>query len=303
MSVRIAHIINPVNAEPNSVFYNIQQITFESICKAKRFAADKKIDLYTTQYPEDRSVIPSYFTVLDDLQRSVLDFGKFEKQRKLPLISDIFTAVKTAAPDADYFVFTNMDIGLMPSFYETVFQEIENGYDAILITRRRISKLYHSVEQLPEIYADCGKPHPGYDTFVFHRSLAEKFVLGEICVGVPFLEVSLLHNLIAFAQKLQLIDRAHLTFHIGMEVMPPVDMQFYLHNRNSYEKQILPHLKPLLTKEEFPYANAPFITRWTKWILNPCYRSALMAEMEGMSLLRKIKFLLDEIRWQVLQGK
>src|SRR5690606_17906926 len=103
------------------------------------------------------------------------------------------------------------------------------------------------------------------------------------------LEVSLLHNFIAFAQNLKLIDRTHLTFHIGMEVMPPVDLQYYWHNRNSYEKRIFPHLKPLLTKEKFPYANTPLITRWTKWILNPCYRTALVAEMESMSTMRKIK--------------
>lgn len=302
MSFRIAHIINPVKAEPNSAFYTVQQITFESIRNAKRFSADKKIDLYTTQFVEDRAVIPSDFTVLDDLQRSVLDIAKFEKQRKLPLIADILLAVEKAS-NADYFVFTNMDIGLMPSFFDTISREIENGHDAILITRRRISKCYNSVSQLPEIYADTGKPHPGYDTFVFHRSLLPKFVLSEICVGVPFLEVSLLHNLIAFAQNLKLIDRAHLTFHIGMEVMPPVDAQFYWHNRNTYETKILPAIKPFLSKEKFPYANENCISRWAKWILNPCYRSALMAEMEGMSAIRKIKFLLDEIRWQIIQGK
>ncbi len=312
----LAHIINPVKTEKNSPFFGIQQITFESIRNAKRFSLsttfpkfetlekfthDKEIDLYTTQFPEDRTIIPQDFTVLDDLQRSVLDIAKFENERKLPFIQDILSAVAKAS-DTDYFIYTNMDIGLMPSFYETIFREIEAGHDAMLITRRRVSKHYNSVSQLPEIYADTGKPHPGYDTFVFHRSLLKKFVLSEICVGIPFLEVSLLHNLIAFSQNLKLIDRAHLTFHIGMEVMPPVDAQFYWHNRNTYEKKILPFLKPFLTKEKFPYASENFISRWTKWLLNPCYRSALMAEMETMSFSRKVKFLLDEIRWKIIQG-
>lgn len=321
VSFRIAHIINPVAAESDSAFYAIQQITFQSMLNAKRFSLfasaslseqgansviersrnNRQIDLYTTQYAEDHAIIPADFKVLDDLQRSVLDFGTFAKQRKLPLIADILSAVEKAS-EADYFVFTNMDIGLMPSFYETIFREIENRHDAILITRRRISKQYNSVSQLSEIYADTGKPHPGYDTFVFHRSLLKKFVLSEICVGVPFLEVSLLHNLIAFAQNLKLIDRAHLTFHIGMEVMPPVDAQFYWHNRNAYQKKILPAIKPFLVKEKFPYANESVFSRWTKWTLNPCYRSALMAEMETMSFFRKIKFLIDEVRWRILQG-
>ena len=301
MSIRIAHIINPLKIEQNSPFFGIQQITFESILNAKRFSANKKIDLHTIQYSEDRAIIPSDFTILQDLQRSVLDVAKFEQQRKLPLIADILEVLEKNS-DADYFIYTNMDIGLMPSFYETIFHEIENGHDSVLITRRRISKNYTSVSQLPEIYADNGKPHPGYDTFVFHRSLLKKFVLSDICIGVPFLEVSLLHNLIAFSQNLKLIDCAHLTFHIGMEVMPPVNPQFYWHNRNTYETKILPVIKPYLSKEKFPYANENFVSRWTKWILNPCYRSALMAEMETMNFTRKIKFLLSEIRWKIIQG-
>jgi hypothetical protein len=94
---------------------------------------------------------------------------------------------------------------------------------------------------------------------VFKRELLEKFILDKVCVGIPFLEVSLLHNLVAFASNLKLIDRAHLTFHIGMEVMPPVDEEYYQHNRKCYEMQILPKLKPLLTKEKFPYSDLSFI--------------------------------------------
>jgi len=301
MAVSIAHIINPVGVSSAHPLFAIQQITFESILKAKTFSALRNIELFTVQYSEDREIIPADFTILPDLTRSVLDENTFSKQRKLPIVVDILTALQQHA-QADYFVFTNMDIGLMPSFYESIFREIEHGHDAILITRRRISKGYTTISQLPDIYADLGKPHPGYDTFVFKRNLLEKFVLDKICVGIPFLEVSLLHNLIAFSTNLKLIDRAHLTFHIGMEVMPPVDAEYYRHNRGCYEKNILPKLKPYFKREKFPYASEPFLSRMVKWTLNPCYRASLMIEMEGMSWKRKVKFLLDEFRWKAIQG-
>jgi hypothetical protein len=301
MSVSIAHIINPVGVSPTHPLFAIQQITFESIRHAKIFSVARNIEICSTQFEEDKSVIPSFITVLPNLCRSVLDENKFTKQRKLPLVADILNALGQHSK-ADYFVFTNMDIGLMPSFYESVFTEIENEHDAILITRRRIANAYHSINQLPVIYADLGKPHPGYDTFVFKRELLEKFILDKVCVGIPFLEVSLLHNLVAFSSNLKLMDRAHLTFHIGMEVMPPVDEEYYQHNRKCYETQILPKLKPLLAKEKFPYSDLSFFSRMLKWGLNPCYRTSLMLEMEGMNAKRKAKFLLDEIRWKILQG-
>jgi hypothetical protein len=67
-----------------------------------------------------------------------------------------------------------------------------------------------------------------------------------------------------------------------------------------YENQILPKIKPFLKQEKFPYADETFWRRMLNWGLNPCYRTSLMLEMEGMRLARKIKFLIDEIRWEIL---
>jgi hypothetical protein len=87
-----------------------------------------------------------------------------------------------------------------------------------------------------------------------------------------------------------------------MEVMPPVNAKLYQYNRNIYEKKIFPQIKPCLSKEKFPYSNQSFFKRWMIWGLNPCYRTALLLEMEQMSFFRKVKFLLDELRWKVIQG-
>lgn len=296
---KIAHIINPVKAPAGSDLDIVQPITFESMRAAKAFASSIKVDLFSTSYPEDHSIIPDFFYKTKDLDRSVRDVSAFYTKKKLPYIKDILERLYEAT-DADWLIYTNADIGLMPQFYTAVHSLIAQGHDALLITRRRIPLRYNSVQQLPLIYSEIGGPHPGYDCFVFHRSLLHKFLLEGICIGVPFIEVSLLHNFIAFATNLKHVDDMHLTFHIGMEVMPPVDKQLYRYNRQTYEQNIRPVLKPLLDINKFPYAHLPFHRRMIKWMLNPCYSTALASELEGKSALRKIKMKLDELRWRLL---
>lgn len=302
-AIGFTHIINPVGVDAHHPLFEVQKITFASILNAVRYSTKAKVQLLTTQYEEDKSCIPEGFNITSNLTRSVQDVGQFNKPTKYPLIADILQKALENST-YDYILFSNMDIGLMPHFYDFVAAELNiHGYDSMLITRRRIGLQYKTVEQLPEIYADLGRPHPGYDMFVMHREVVARLVLDKICVGVPFLEVSLLHNLVAFSQNLKLYDKAHLTFHIGMEVMPPVNLAFYWHNRNSFEKHILPVIKPHLAGEKFPYTELSFWNRMLKWGLNHCYRTALMLEMEMMGMMRKVKFLLDEIRWWILQGR
>ena len=195
-----------------------------------------------------------------------------------------------------------MDISLMPQFYVAVAEIIKKeNYDALLVNRRGISTKYKSVEELPRMYSDYGNPHPGFDCFVFKRELLNKLILENICVGVSFSEVALVHNLIAFAEKLKLVDDLHLTFHLGTEVMPPLDPEYYQHNRNEYEQKIYPKLKPYLDISKFPYSQLPFYKRISKWILNPSFRTHQVLELEGKSLKRKLKYRLDSLRFVLLQ--
>jgi hypothetical protein len=298
--MKLAHIINPVKVPATSELGIAQPITFESIRVAKEFAASKAdVELYTVCYEEDREIVPNHFTQLPNLLRSVQDVKKFAGTKKYPVLTDVLTALYNAS-NAEYLVFTNMDISLMPQFYVTVAELLKEGFDALLINRRGISTKYKSVEELPLMYADFGKPHPGFDCFVFKRELLNKFVLENICVGVSFSEVALVHNLIAFAEKLKLVDDLHLTFHIGTEVMPPLTQEYYLHNRNEYEKKINPQIKHLLDIRKFPYAELPVHKRILKWMLNPSFRTHQVLEMEGKSLGRRLKYKIDSIRFKLL---
>lgn len=300
--MKLAHILNPVKVPVGNELHTAQPITFESIRVAKEFAAEAaQIELYTVCYPEDEEIIPDYFKRLPVLAKSVLDVGVFSTERKYPLLQDVLHRLYENST-ADYLIFTNMDISLMPQFYTAAVHILSNeNCDALLVNRRGISKHYSKVEELPLMYCDYGKPHPGFDCFIFKRELFPKLILENICVGVSFSEVALVHNLIAFAKKLVLADDLHLTFHIGTEVMPPLNQEYYRHNRGEYEQKIYPKLKPLLDVGKFPYSELEFYKRVSKWALNPVFRTHQVLEMEGKNLGRKLKHRIDTLRFKWLQ--
>jgi hypothetical protein len=295
----IVHIINPVKLHENSELGIVQPITFQSMLVAKQMTT-ANVQLVTTQYEEDKAIIPSEFRILSNLERSVLDVNPTLKKRKLPLIGDILAKTKEVE-QCDYIIFTNVDIALMPFFYDTVQQYIDKGHDAIVINRRRLSHEYSKVEELPMMYADLGKSHPGFDCFVIKKELLEHFVLGNICVGISFLEASLIHNLFSFAQHPLFVPDAHLTFHIGMDVLVPRNNDFYRHNRNEFFNRIQPQIKQYYSLKKFPYGTLPFPKRALKWMLNPSIFTRNYLKLEGLNFRQRWKARLDEIRWRVLQ--
>lgn len=216
--VSIAHLVNPVILPKKSDLYIAQPVTFASMSAARKQAAPEvTVDLVAACYPEDTALIPEDFIAAPPLTTSVADVGTFELPRKLPLLRDLLERLASAS-DAEYLVFTNVDIALMPHFYTRVAELIQDGHDAIVINRRTISKRFSTVAELPQMYAEYGKDHPGYDCFVFSRRLLEKFDLDDICVGVHFIGRVLLWNLLGYARNFKLIEREHLTFHIGDDV-------------------------------------------------------------------------------------
>ncbi len=298
---KIVHIINPVKVNESADLYNAQPITFESIIIAKKNAKNSsKITICTTQFEEDKSIIPDEFTILSNLEKSILDIHPQLQGKKLPLIKDILDKTKEVT-ESDYIIYSNSDIALMPFFYDTVLEYINSNHDAIVINRRRISNIYKDKNQLPLMYAELGKSHPGYDCFIIKKELLQQFILGNICVGIPFIEVALIHNIASFAQNPIYLTDKHLTFHIGLEVMPKRDSAYYWANRNEFFKNIYPKLKPYFGITKFPYAYLPFYKRAIKWVLNPSLFTSNYLHLEGKNLTAKLKFLLNEIRWRVLQ--
>jgi hypothetical protein len=277
--VHLAHLINPVRSPIDPALASAQRLTFESMRRAaEQAAAVARIDLLTSQYPEDHGIIPSYFTRTPDLERSVADVQDFSVRRRLPLLADLLDRLY-AASDAPYLVYTNVDIILHPSFYEAVVHRIRAGLDAFIINRRRIPDHYHSLEDLPAIFALRGAPHPGFDCFVFHRALYPSFELGRVCIGIPFVEMAFSQNLFCHARRFALFDKDVLTYHLGMEIFKRRDPEYLEFNKREFWGAIR-RLRPALDSRKFPWGEQNIVYRMIRWGLHPAIpiRLALLLE-------------------------
>jgi hypothetical protein len=227
---RIAHIINPVLVDESSDLHVAQSVTFETMRAAREFAKDRvEVELFSAQYSEDRSFVPNGFQTTPDLERSILDFGTFEKERKLPLIKDILDRLYETT-DAEYLIYTNVDIALVPNFYLAVDKFIEKGRDTFVINRRTIPAHYKDISEIPLMCSEAGEPHPGYDCFVFKRDAYPKYEIGNVCIGMHWVGRVLLANIFCHASNFEEFKDRHLTFHIGN------DMAWKNEGYSDYEK-------------------------------------------------------------------
>lgn len=227
--MNVAHIINPVNIGEKSDLFKAQPVTFNTMKVAKMFSKqNNNIYQYVIGYKEDEPIFPVDFIQLPNLTKSVMDYGSFKTLRKLPLIKDILFSLKESK-EIDYVVYTNVDIALMPYFYDYLFEKINNGSDSLIINRRVI----HENENLSYMFAEIGDSHPGYDCFVFRRELLNKFDLGNVCIGANWVGRAMIANLILYSDKLEIITDAHLTYHIGEDGAWLVEnfSEFDLHNK------------------------------------------------------------------------
>jgi len=213
--ISFAHIVNPVIVDRNSDLFVAQPVTFASMRIAKEFSFPGiKIELFTAQYEEDVEIIPEWFFKTKNLYRSVLDVGCFLQMRKLPLIKDILDRLYENS-NADYFIYSNVDISLMPHFYRSLSQFVESGFDAFVINRRTISKLPDTPESLPLMWSQLGEKHPGYDCFIFKRECYPHYDFGSACIGANWIGRVLLANLYAYSDNFKIFEDCHLTFHLG----------------------------------------------------------------------------------------
>ena len=284
----LAHIVNPFIADPASDLYSAQPITFESMLRAKERAANTiAVTLFSAQFKEDCTMVPVGFTATKDLERSVADVAHFEKPLRLPLLADILERLYTES-EAEYLVYTNVDIGLYPDFYLKVNEFIDCGHDAFIINRRRLPGTYTHVNELEQIYAEKGQKHPGFDCFVFHRSIYPNLKLGGICIGVPFIEISFSQNLFALAKNFKLFEEEVLTFHIGMEIYKKRAPQEYFKYNQKQFWQLIMQLDPQPDLKKFPYANNGWPVRIIRWGLHPCIPIRLVLKLEFQKIKKRI---------------
>ena len=184
--------------------------------RARNFSVSMKenIDLVATFYSEDEGIVrENSFIKTEPLEMSALDIKEWGIPRKLPLFREILDRLYETS-DADYFIQTNADIGLMPYFYIFVKDLIDGGCDSFCINKRIIPEELKD-ESLSVMWSTPGLPHAGCDCFVFRRELYPKFDLGDIIMGTPWSETTLMTNMIAYAKNFNVFKNAHATFHLG----------------------------------------------------------------------------------------
>ncbi len=235
----ISHIINPVIPDNTSDLSIAQPITIETMKAAKEFSKNQvNVNLYAIQdNNQTRIPLPEEFFKVPDLTRSIIDIKIFKQKRKLPLIKDILDALYESS-NAEYMIYTNVDIALQPYFYLTAAAIAEQGYDAFIINRRTIPEKYKTIEEIPLMYAEIGEKHKGWDCFVFHRSLYPQFQLRNACIGAGWIGRIMITNMACFANRFTVFEDLHLTFHVGNRKawQAPQWDDYLEHNKNECKK-------------------------------------------------------------------
>lgn len=225
--INIAHIINPVKVEAgNRSYLDIAQpITFQSMLNAQAYtrnsSSDIEVTLYTAQYPEDREIIPEGFVITSDLERSANTVFNIKKpNKKLPLLGDIIGKLYENS-DAEYFIYTNADIGVKPDFYVRVVALIKKGHDGICIHRQDFPKSdgkgIYDLSRLGEIVQiNTKREHPGHDCVVFRRDMVPSMMFKKVFVGYPpigaVIKTQVKKNSKNFTE---LRSQCRMTFHLG----------------------------------------------------------------------------------------
>ena len=213
IDMKIAHIIHPVIVSKESDLLQAQPIVFRSMQEAKEYARGKAdIELYATKYADEDNIIPKEcdFRFTKDLDRHVAQIKEFQQPRKLAILSDILQRLYESS-QADYLIYSNVDIVLRPHFYNSVQFLIEQGHDAFSISRRTVPKS----PDINMLFMLGGDNHPGCDCFVFKRELYPLMQFNDLCIGTKWVDDGMLVNLICHAKNFIELKDVLLTFHLG----------------------------------------------------------------------------------------
>lgn len=139
-NISFAHLLNPVDAPAGSSMHKAQQMTFATIEVSKKYTqGNVDVDVVTTQYEEDLPVlVPPSFRPIHNLKYSSADvIDEPGATKKLPLVRDLLMAAYNHTT-ASHIIYSNVDIAVMPSFYENIRSIIHCGTSAFAINRVEI---------------------------------------------------------------------------------------------------------------------------------------------------------------------
>jgi len=162
------------------------------------------------------------FREMPDIERyaynAIEELSGSHRPKPLPLLRDIIDPLADNS-DADYVVYTNLDIGVFPNFYLLLNSYIEQGVQALCINRRTLPKSVFGVQlnetNLPLIWSLAGDAHEGIDCFVFPRATIRSLDLGNVYIGYPPVGQVLKTQIEKRCDSFFWEKEAKATFHLG----------------------------------------------------------------------------------------
>ena len=227
---RIAHVVNvtEINDSKKSSYLHIAQpITLKTMGVAKK-AAEKivDVDLFAIKHKDEQVEIPQEFKWLKDIEKYAWEYidplSDVLPHKPLPRIVDIIQGLFEES-DAEYFIYSNLDIGVYPNFYIYVNDLINKDVDAFCINRRTLPKEYNGIlideTNFELCYLMNGDSHPGIDCFVFKREIVPLLTLNNVFVGFPPIGKVLKSQIDRNSKNYQWFKYARVTFHLGNDVV------------------------------------------------------------------------------------
>ncbi|HKK16863.1 MAG TPA: hypothetical protein VJ981_09145 [Gammaproteobacteria bacterium] len=224
--MKIDHIVNVTeidDSKKSSYLHIAQPVTLRSMITAKKKAVGVvDTGLYAIKHRDEKVEIPAEFKLAPDIEKYAWEYipalGNILPGKPLPRLADIISGLY-AVSDADYLIYTNLDIGLFPDFYTDVKTIIDDGYDAFCINRIDLPKKYNGVlldinnmELIPQV---PGHKHIGIDCFVFKREIVPRLELGNVYIGFPPVGMVLKTQIEKHSRYFKWFKDRVITYHIG----------------------------------------------------------------------------------------
>ena len=226
--IKMAHVINVAeitDSNKKSYLHVAQPVTARSMIIANHMAKDLvDIELWAVKHKDETVDVPDEFRWAKQIDKYAYEYidalREATPHKPLPRISDILHSLYESS-DAEYFIYTNLDIALYPDFYVKVSGLISDGYDAFCINRMDLPKTYKGVlldeEKLEMAYMAEGEKHIGIDCFVFRREIVPLLKLSNVYIGFPPVGQVLKTQIELHSKKFVWVKDGRYTFHLGSD--------------------------------------------------------------------------------------
>lgn len=226
----IAHVINVAeitDSNKGSYLHIAQPITLKSMVIARRAAAKVvDVDLYAIKHKDERVEIPEEFKWLPDIAKyaweHIASLTDVLPHKPLPRLVDIINGLYENS-DAEFFVYSNVDISLYPNFYIYVNDLINNGLDGFCINRRTLPKDFNGIlideTNFELCYLMNGELHHGVDCFVFKREIIPLINLKNVFIGYPPVGKVLRSQIEMNSKNFNMQLYSRVTFHLGNDLI------------------------------------------------------------------------------------